>query len=463
MATFPTFPLSPFVSVSSTVEPVAPASPAFNAGLIVGNSGVIPSAGANSRTRQYASTSAMLQDGFEASDPEYLAAQLYYSQSPAPSLLYVGAQDPTAIQTAVIDSSAEGTGYVVGDTLTAGGAGTGATFKVTAIGAEGAITTLQLQTQGTGYAVATGVALTGGTGTAAELNITAIGETLLQAVTACRIVNANWYTVMACGAVKADHIAIAEYIQSATPQATYIYATADADAQNGLNTSVFAQLQAQSINRALGIYSTTQGGVAPNNAYAAAAIMGVAMGLNTGLPGSNFVLAFKTLVGVTPENGYLDQSQQAAIQAVNGNTYITYGNGRTFLSPGTMGNGQFFDIILGVDMLASDIQQTEIDLFMDNPSIPQNNPGEALLLNGATQACERSLTRGFIGPGVWDGTTVGSLANGTSLPSGYYVQAQSFTAQSTSDQQARKGMPIAVSIITANGIQSITISVPVQQ
>ena len=90
----------------------------------------------------------MLTDGFTANSPEYIAGQLYFSQSPAPTVLYVGAQDPSALATIAVDAT-EGTGYVVGDILTIVQAGaSGGTAKVTAIGANGAVTAVQLLNQG---------------------------------------------------------------------------------------------------------------------------------------------------------------------------------------------------------------------------------------------------------------------------------------------------------------------------
>jgi hypothetical protein len=449
--------LNPIVDVSSVIEAGAISAPSFNAGLVIGSSGRIPTTGSNSRIRQYASTSAMLSDGFLISDPEFLAVQLYFSPTPTAPAVYVGAQDPTAILTAVIDPSVEGTGYVVGDILTAGGAGILATFKVTAIGAEGAISTLQLLTQGTGYAVATGVALTGGTGSGAELNITAVGETPLQAVVACRLADANWYAVMVCGSTDTDNEAIAAYVQSASPQTIHFYGSQDTSAAAD---SIFAQLKTQAIGRSFGHASTTQSGEFLNNAYVAAADMGRAMGLNTGLPASNFIMKFKSLPGIAAEP--IEQSVVSSLEALNANVYVLRGNGFTILEQGTVASGQFLDIVIGLDVLLSQIQTNVMNLFVGLNAVPQNDPGEALILNVIDQACAASGTRGFLSPGVWTGNTVGKLTAGTSLLKGYLIQAQSFATQRAGDQQARKGMPVTVSVITANGIQSISIGVTVQ-
>jgi hypothetical protein len=455
-----TQPLSNIVDVAVTVSPTSPATPTFNAGLIVGNSGVIPTIGANSRVRQYSSLSAMLTDGFTANSPEYIAAQLYFSQSPAPTVLYVGAQDPSALATIAVDAT-EGTAYVVGDILTIVQAGaSGGTVKVTAIGANGAATAVQLLTQGTGYSVATALVTTGGTGAGALIDVSAIGETPLQAVTACRIASAAWYCVMVCGAVKADHVAIGSYVQAAAPQCVYLYSTSDADALAGASTSVFGELQTLSINRAFGLYSTTQGGGYPSNAYAAAAVMGYAMGANTGLANSQFTLKFKSLVNVAIEP--LSQSQIAAIEAVSGNVYVSYANVYSFLEQGVMANGDFFDNVLGIDTLASAIQYGVMDELTSAPSIPQTDAGETLLINRADQACSAAVTRGFLAPGTWEGQTVLNLTAGTPMPKGYVIQAQSFTNISKADKAARKGMPIYVSIAEAGAIHSITIGVYVQ-
>jgi hypothetical protein len=78
------------------------------------------------------------------------------------------------IKTMASTPVAGGTNYVVGDILNIGGAGTGGTAIVTTIGANGAVTGLQLGLRGKSYAIASGVATTGGSGTNCTVNITAV-------------------------------------------------------------------------------------------------------------------------------------------------------------------------------------------------------------------------------------------------------------------------------------------------
>ncbi len=133
MAGTPPLALSNIVDISVTVAPTAAAANTFNQGLIIGSSAVIPSYGTNSRLRQYTGTAGMVTDGFALTDPEYLAAQIYFSQTPAPQYVWIGRQDLTAISAMTIDVA--GTGYAVGDT-----------FSITLVGAAYGIGTVTAET-----------------------------------------------------------------------------------------------------------------------------------------------------------------------------------------------------------------------------------------------------------------------------------------------------------------------------
>lgn len=87
-----------FVTVTVNLPGVGVTAQSFNTGLIVGISTIIPAA---ERTRLYTSLSAMLTDGFSTTSPEYLAATLYFSQSPQPTQLVVGRRDATASETSL--------------------------------------------------------------------------------------------------------------------------------------------------------------------------------------------------------------------------------------------------------------------------------------------------------------------------------------------------------------------------
>jgi Protein of unknown function (DUF3383) len=459
MSTAPTLPLSQIVNVIVEVSPQSPAQPTFNQGLIVGSSNVIP---ASQRVREYLSAAAMLSDGFTTNSPEYLAASFYFGQLIPPQVLWVGRQDLSAITAAILDPGFGGTGYQVGDVLTLVQVGaSGGTVTVTTIGTGGAVTGIALTTSGTGYAVATGLSATGGHGTGAEFNITSVGESALAALTACRTANFQWWACTVLGAVKADHQAIAAYIQSATPFGMYFYTTADADALAGTAGNIFQVLKAASYNRVYGIYATTQSGFAPNNIYASAAVMGCAMGLNTGLANSYFTFKFKTLIGVIPES--LSITNITNIENNNGNVYLSYANAYTFQEQGKVANGQFADEILNLDMLSSAIQYGIMNLLTASPAVPLTDVGGTQLIGAVNEACENARQRGFLAPGVWNGVQIINLSPGDPLPSGYVSQCYPYSQQTQADRQARKAQPIYTAIHESGAVHSVLIGVYVQR
>lgn len=455
-------PLSDIVDVVVMISPVAPSPPTFNIGCIIGPTAAIP---ASQRTRQYATASLaqqMLTDGFLNSSPEYTEALLYAGQTPQAQYLIVGRQDLTSIANWALSSGTDGTGYIVGDVLTVvqGGA-SGGTIGVTAVNGSGAITAATLLTQGTGYAVASALGTTGGHGTGATINISGIGDSALQAYEYCRASNSTWYMGTVTSAVTADHEAIAAYVQAATPPSVYVYATQDATALSGASGNVFAYMLTNKYNRVLGFYATTQGGVYPNNVYIAGAVMGCAMGLNTGLANSYFQLWGKTLVGIAPEP--LTQSQVNTIISNNGNMYLNYGNAYQLVLDGSMGDGQFFDEILNIDMISAFFQYNCMDIFVDNPAVPMTDPGETLLIHAVNNACQTMVGIGWIATGTWEGVTILNLTPGTSLNGGYLAQAPAFSTQSAGNRAARQMMPIYVALIEAGAGQSLLIGAYVQR
>lgn len=471
MGTVATLPLSPIVNVTVNVSPQAPPTPTFNQGLIVGTSNVIGSVtGINPRIREYNTLLQMAADGFQLTSPEYVAASLYFGQTPAPQFLWIGRQDLTALSTTAgiaVVSADEGTGYVVGDTFlvvqTGGSLGVG---RVTSIGTSGAVTGVAVieGQQGTGYTIsltsATTTALTG-IGTGLEVTIDNVGETALQAIEACRVASPSWYVFCSLAASDADDLIIAQWAQSQTPQCVYFYTTSSVTALNGTTGNVFSLIKAAALSRAFGLYSTTQQGLSPNNIYSMAAAMGVAMGRNTGLAGSYFTIALKQLTGITPEP--LSPTQVGTITGNNGNVYLSYANSYQILQNGVMGSGQYFDQILNLDMVSSDYQFSIMNVLVGAGAIPQTDAGQSTLINVVNQANARAVARGFIAAGTWEGVTILNLTAGTALPDGYLTQSAPFSTQSTSDRDARKSMPIYVALIQAGAIQSVIIGVYVQQ
>jgi hypothetical protein len=92
-----TLSLSDIVDVSVSVGPVTTVRTNFNLGLIVGSSTIIST---TDRVATYSGLTGMKAGGWTGTEPEYLAAQIYFSQSPKPSKVAIGRWDSTG-ETAV--------------------------------------------------------------------------------------------------------------------------------------------------------------------------------------------------------------------------------------------------------------------------------------------------------------------------------------------------------------------------
>ena len=164
-----TLPLDLVVNVAVYTAPQAAPRRTFNQLLVIGSSmgGQTPVIPSSERVRQYTDTKSMLTDGFTINSPEYKAAQLYFSQDvqgPAPTILWVGCQDPSAIETWELDPGNVGSGYAIGDILTVTQSGAaGGQFQVTSVGV-GAITAMALDVAGSGYHANDILAIAGGVG-----------------------------------------------------------------------------------------------------------------------------------------------------------------------------------------------------------------------------------------------------------------------------------------------------------
>jgi hypothetical protein len=445
------------VNISSPTGIVAARQ--FNQALIVGPSARIPSA---VRLKQYPNLAAMTADGFLATDPEFIAAGLYFGQLAIPQFVWIGTQVASAISTLIPHAASGGTGYVIGDIVgITQASATGGFATVTGVTA-GAVTSLVVSpgTQGSGYSIASSLATTGGTGTGLLVDITAIGETYLQAVQACVAVNnTGWYGFMCCNATLSDHLALAAYSTSNYLTLLYFGSTPDAAVLNNITNNIASQLKALK-SVALLTYNTTQGGTFPNNIYAAAAWLGIYCGLDTMLAASAFTLALKSIAGIAPEQ--LTQTQYNNITGNNCNVVANFGAYVGITYPGILESGLYFDQILYRATLVNLIQTGIMNLLISLPKVPQTDAGEHQLIAQVDAVCSQMSLVGYIGTGKWNGLPVLNLATGAPLPEGFLNQAQSFTQQSLADRQARKAMPIYCCYIEAGAIQFVQVQVYVQ-
>lgn len=278
-------------------------------------------------------------------------------------------------------------------------------------------------------------------------------ETALQALTACRIANYEWYAAYVCNATKAEVVAMAAYVETVQPSTILFYTTADSDVKPGTAGNVFLTLKGSGYKRVLGQYSTVS--------HAAAAIMGYAMGANTGFANSAYTLAYKQEVGVTTEN--LTSAEITNIKNANGNAYISRGNSYNLFEQGVNAANSPMDEIINLDVLSNDIQLAVMDALVTNPKIAQTDDGVSILVGVITAACVTARDKGFIAPGVWNAPQQGNVKTGDTLSSGFIVLADSIASQSQADRDARKAPPIKVLVKLAGAIEHVAISVQVNR
>lgn len=282
-------------------------------------------------------------------------------------------------------------------------------------------------------------------------NGTTTYETWVEAITAARAENQDWYAVYiadATGLSAADHAAVAAYLE--TMRAAYFFEDGTAAAKTSATTDVFYALKGASYERTFGLFSTTK--------YAGAAVMGVAMGANTGVANSAYTMAYKTLVGVTPDD--LSPTEVGYLQGKNANYYVIRGGSYNVLEKGVCASGKWFDEVIGIDQLAYNIQMACMDVLANTKTkIPYTDAGASIFVLSCNDACRQARNQGFLAPGVWKGAECLALKTGDTLEAGYYCQAEPVADQSASDKANRICPPIYVCAILAGAIHQATIKV----
>lgn len=489
--------VSDVVNVQVVMSPLAAAVRNFGALLILGDSSVIDT---DERLRQYSTLDAVAAD-FGSSAPEYKAAALFFSQSPQPSIVYVGKwartatagrllggalstadqalANFTAVADGAMDISIDGTAKNlttldfseatnlngVASIITTALAGAASVvwdsvysrFVVTSTttGASSAVSFADAPASGTDISGLLGLTSTDGgrrvTGVAAEA--------LVEGVQALADKSNDWYGLyVAASAVpdSSDVLAVAEYIEGASPSRIYGVTTQDAAALDGaLDTDIASQLKALAYKRTFVQYSSS-------SPYAAASLFGRAFTVDFTGNNTTITLKFKTEPGVSAEN--LAESQASALAAKNCNVFVAYNNATAIVQQGVMANGYFFDEVHGTDWLQNAIQTAIYNLlYTGTTKIPQTDAGVNQIVATIDQQLEQAVANGLVAPGVWNAPGFGALAQGQTLAKGYYVYAPPVADQSQADREARKAPTLQVAIKLAGAVHFANVIVSVNR
>lgn len=488
-----TTPLTDIVNVVVQVSPTAAIPSGFNLGLIIGQTAVI-SGSDSDRVRLYTDVTQMITDGFASNSPEYLAAQLYFGQSPRPASLAVGRWIGTESALSAVQACRLANTNWYGFTV----------CGVTAVDIFAIAAYVESAQPASVYFYTTNDAdsLTGTTATAGILASAASPVTDISALTTSTFKIAvdqdayptipNYQTVTLSPAGNTTGAKTALEMQSKIralgglySQVSVVYTTVytitsgsvgsgskvlcavgdsnDIAASLKINTGTVLTTGTGSLGLAMkGLsYTHTLGQFSTVSVDAAAAILGYAMGANTGLMNSAYTLAYKSEVGVTVEP--LTVTQLSLLKFANLNVYVSRGNVFSLFEQGVMASGMHFDTRLGLDQLSTQIQIAVMNLLISVSKVPQSEGGITMLYNAIDKPLSGSFNTGFLCRGVWTGPTIKTLVSGNTLDRGYLILSDLLADQTDADRVARRSPPIYIPVKLAGAIESVVFNVLVNQ
>jgi hypothetical protein len=481
------------VSVTVNLQPLAAARRGFGTLLIAGDSNVI---NGSERIRNYVDIESVAAD-FGTSAPEYLAASLYFGQSPRPQELMIGRWIRSATS-----------GILNGGILTSTEQGlsnwtviTNGSFKITIDGSEKTLTGLNFSsvTNLNGVASAINASLTGGTvswdgsrfivtssttGTSSTVgfavaastgtNISGLlkltsstaltpvpgfaAETPVEAVAALANQSGLWYGLsFAASAMpsSSEYIAVGAFIEAASISRIFGVTETDTRVLDATYTSDLAsEFEALGYKRTCVQFSA--------NPYAVCSMMGRAFSVNFSANRSTITLMYKQEPGVVAQN--LTETQAQTLKAKRCNVFVNYQNNTAIIQYGVMSGQAYFDEIHGLDWFADALQTAEYNLlYQSKTKIPQTDAGQNQLVNAAANVCQEAINNGLIAPGQWNADGFGQLSRGDYLDEGFYIYTPPMASQDQSIREQRIAPPIQIALKLAGAIHEIDCIVDVNR
>lgn len=326
--------------------------------------------------RSYTKASDMLTDGFSSGNAEYKAALAAFGQAVRPSKVKVGkrASAVAQVNTLTPDTSTQevqhyivtidGTAYdfTSDSSPTAAEVVTGVNALVNgdsacAVAATGTTTViLTAKKAGIAFDVSVSanlanVATTPNTGVSTDLS-------------GIQHVDDDWYALVLCSRDDDEIVEAAKWIEA--QRKIFVACTSDSAVIAAGTTDVASRLKAKSYARTAYLYSGDQADM-PEAAW-----LGNLLPLT---PGSA-TYKFKTLAGITVDN--LTATQQSVAQAKNANVYVPIG-GVNITEEGVTADGEFIDVVVGVDWIHANMQADVYQALVDAPKIPYTDRGIGII------------------------------------------------------------------------------------
>lgn len=489
-------PVSRLINVDVFLSPLAAQQRSFSVLMIMGDSNVINGA---ERFRTYGSLEEVAAD-FGTTAPEYLAANLYFAQTPQPATLMIGRW----LRTATAGFNLGGLLTPTQQLISAWTSITTGSFKVTIDGvlktltaldfsgaanlnAVAAIITTALSTSGTciwngsafkitsattGVSSTVSAAIPAGSGAdiSAQLKLTAgtlqeivagfAAEAPVDAVLLLADLTTAWYGLMFAASVMPtsdQSIAVSNAIEALSIKRIYGVTTQDTATLVSTSTADLAFLmKAANYLRSFIQYSSS-------SPYAIASFFGRAFTVNFNGQNTVINMMYKQEPLITAED--LSTSQANVLQDKRCNVFVEYVNNTAIIQYGVMSGPAYFDEINNADWLQDAVQTACYNLLFTSPTkIPQTDPGVNQIVNTIGQVCDQAVTNGMVAPGVWKSALeFGTLKTGDYLKAGFYIYAQPVALQSQADREARKAPPIQVAIKLAGAIDTVDVAINVNR
>ena len=343
------------------------------------------------RLRYYTDVNDMITDGFESTDPAYLAANAALSQNPGPVKVGIGRQqvDVVGVSVDTVTDSVDYTVTVDGTdfVFTSGVATTDLLIAAGLVGlidvhadysatddADGTFT-VSHTTAGTAFTVSVDTKMS------LEKPFTS-PETVTDALTAIAQIDNDWYGLVWADRTQAD----VELAAAWTASNGKLFITASDDVKiydAGDATDIASILQAASHERTAVMFHETPA------QYPDAAWLGLQLATD---PGSS-TWAYKTLTGITFSP--LSTSQSTAVQNKNGNTYELIG-GVNVTFPGKVASGSYIDDIRGADWLEARITERVFGKLVNLPKVPHTDPGYGIVEAEIYAQLDEGIDAGYL-------------------------------------------------------------------
>ena len=284
------------------------------------------------------------------------------------------------------------------------------------------------------------VGLTGSTETAASAFQQFLGMT------------SDFYGVCLCESNATKVKAFAEALPAISGRFMAFFAGTGTVSEATGSSGVLKKLHDLGSSRMIGVYGC--------DIYAAAALMGTAMGLSRAYSDASFALCYQEVPGMLPVD--LTESQIASFKALNANVYITRGVSRRLLENGSTASGCRFDEVLALDRISADLQEAALSLITSGSGkLPQTDETSAVFINRFSAILAGYAASGVLATGVWRGRAVGNLQPGDAVENGYLLWAESYDLQSDADRAAHKAMPIHAALCLSGSVESLLIDIDV--